>query len=137
MALCADCIILANQCRESKYAAIKHHWWWKTSFVFDSLHALSSYAGVVLFLEEDHVLLPDALHVLALAAAALPAKCPECIITLGTVPSGSFWQLIVQAHTPMAGPRPSSSCSRGTASGTIWAWPSTGIVRSVRSDVEI
>ncbi len=70
--------------RESKYCAIKHHWWWKSAFVFGQLRAIASYTGPVLFLEEDHVVAPDALHVLHQAAAAIPTHCPDCaFITLG------------------------------------------------------
>jgi len=38
--------------REAQYAALKHHWWWKASFVFGSLDYLKEYKGWVYFLEE-------------------------------------------------------------------------------------
>eukprot|EP00048_Salpingoeca_helianthica_P020994 m.9786 g.9786 ORF g.9786 m.9786 type:complete len:476 (-) comp5473_c0_seq2:72-1499(-) len=71
--------------RESKFCAIKHHWWWKAAFVFDSIRVLANYQGPMLFLEEDYAVVPDVLSVLRQAAALVPNECPDCaFITLGT-----------------------------------------------------
>ena len=44
----------------------KHHWWWKANQVFDVLEATKKFNGSFVFLEEDHLLAPDALHLLKL-----------------------------------------------------------------------
>ena len=51
--------------REFSIVQIKHHWFWKLSFVFES-YAFTKFnkdLGVLL-LEEDYYLIPDALHIL-------------------------------------------------------------------------
>ena len=50
--------------REAKLSQIKHHWWWKANRVFNELDVTKNYTGSVLFLEEDHYLAEDFLHVL-------------------------------------------------------------------------
>lgn len=51
--------------REHKIVQIKHHWLWKISYVFEKLNATSRLADMqVLLLEEDHFMMPDAIHVL-------------------------------------------------------------------------
>ena len=81
-------------CRESKYCAIKHHWWWKTAFVFDRLRMLHAYTGPVLFLEEDHAATPDLLHVLHRAATLMTTQCPQCaFLTLGARHAAGCMQL--------------------------------------------
>jgi len=49
--------------REAKYTQTKHHWWWKINRVMDQLTATRNHSGYFMFLEEDHYLSPDALHV--------------------------------------------------------------------------
>jgi len=44
----------------------KHHWWWKANQVFDVLKSTKTFNGSVVFLEEDHLLAPDVLHILRL-----------------------------------------------------------------------
>ena len=44
----------------------KHHWWWKTNRLFHGLAVTRHFAGSVVFLEEDHYVAADFLHVLAL-----------------------------------------------------------------------
>eukprot|EP00047_Mylnosiga_fluctuans_P005686 m.242056 g.242056 ORF g.242056 m.242056 type:complete len:496 (-) comp13958_c0_seq1:158-1645(-) len=70
--------------RESKFCAIKHHWWWKSIFVFERLRVLQTYPGYMLFLEEDHAVAPDALHFLRLALSSINTTCPDCMVTLGS-----------------------------------------------------
>lgn len=50
--------------REAKYCQTKHHWFWKLSHVFDHLDVTSSFTGPVLFIEEDHYVVEDFIHVL-------------------------------------------------------------------------
>ncbi|RXG70219.1 Alpha-1,6-mannosyl-glycoprotein 2-beta-N-acetylglucosaminyltransferase [Armadillidium vulgare] len=70
--------------REARYAQTKHHWWWKANKVFDDLWVLRNHTGLTLFLEEDHYVAEDFLHMLMLYNEALPQACPKCsVITLG------------------------------------------------------
>ncbi|KJE97612.1 hypothetical protein CAOG_07440 [Capsaspora owczarzaki ATCC 30864] len=64
--------------REAPFAMIKHHWWWKANTVFDVLQVTRENNGPMLFLEEDHVLAPDALVAVMAATAARPRLCPSC-----------------------------------------------------------
>ena len=49
-----------------KVTQTKHHWWWKANQVFEGLDATKKFNGSIVFLEEDHLLAPDALHLLNL-----------------------------------------------------------------------
>lgn len=71
--------------REAGYTAIKHHWWWKISFVFDHIKVLSNHPGPKVFIEEDNYLSPDALKVSQLLAAALGTTATNVgLFSLGT-----------------------------------------------------
>jgi len=78
--------------REARYSQTKHHWWWKTNFVFSKIRILQNYDGPVIFLEEDHYAAEDFLHVLWLQQQLLLGKgtCSFCnqarILSLGTYP---------------------------------------------------
>ncbi len=51
--------------REHNIVQIKHHWFWKMSYVFEKLNATGELNDLqVLLLEEDHYLMPDAIHIL-------------------------------------------------------------------------
>jgi len=52
--------------REAKFTQTKHHWWWKANRIFNELRSTKYYDGYVLFLEEDHYVAEDFLHVLNL-----------------------------------------------------------------------
>lgn len=63
--------------REAKYTQAKHHWVWKGNFVINNLRVLKQMPKLndgsfvkrqilYLFLEEDHIVAPDLLHVLKL-----------------------------------------------------------------------
>ncbi|KAK3868998.1 hypothetical protein Pcinc_025659 [Petrolisthes cinctipes] len=71
--------------REAAFTQIKHHWWWKLHRVFEGLRVTGkSYSGHVVFLEEDHYLAPDLLHVLHLMVRLQPTLCKDCLVlTLG------------------------------------------------------
>ena len=59
---------------------------WKHSIyrVFDHLWVLRNHSGLVMFLEEDHYVSEDFLHMLLLLERATPQTCPQCsVITLG------------------------------------------------------
>uniref|UniRef100_A0A6J0SJZ7 Alpha-1,6-mannosyl-glycoprotein 2-beta-N-acetylglucosaminyltransferase n=1 Tax=Pogona vitticeps TaxID=103695 RepID=A0A6J0SJZ7_9SAUR len=71
--------------REAAFAQTKHHWWWKLHFVWERVRALRGHRGPILFLEEDHYLAPDALHVLQGLWALRDRECPDCqVLSLGT-----------------------------------------------------
>ncbi|CAH1122483.1 unnamed protein product [Ceutorhynchus assimilis] len=63
--------------RESKFTQIKHHWWWKMNHVFNNLNATKKYSGFVLFLEEDHYVAEDFIHLLRLMGRQCETK-PQC-----------------------------------------------------------
>lgn len=71
--------------RVAQLTQIKHHWWWKMNFVFDGIVEKFQMADPwVLLLEEDHMLAPDALHVLDIIVYNRPKFCANCeIISLG------------------------------------------------------
>ena len=102
--------------REARYSQTKHHWWWKTNFIFGKVPLLRHYDGTrsqndclytgpfinvlsaaasghVVFLEEDHYIAEDFLHVLWLQKQLVDdgeAKCSFCqdvhILSLGSYP---------------------------------------------------
>lgn len=71
--------------REASFTQIKHHWWWKIHRVFEGLRVTqNNYKGHVVFLEEDHYVSPDILHVLSLMQRLRPTLCPSCkVLALG------------------------------------------------------
>ncbi|KAJ8680206.1 hypothetical protein QAD02_015993, partial [Eretmocerus hayati] len=71
--------------REAKFTQTKHHWWWKANRVFDHLTILRNHTGMVLFLEEDHYVAEDFLHVLRLMERTARNNCERCnVLSLGT-----------------------------------------------------
>jgi len=71
--------------REARFTQTKHHWWWKANRVFDQLTFTRNHSGLFVFLEEDHYVAPDFLHVLRLMDAARASRCKHCnILSLGT-----------------------------------------------------
>lgn len=71
--------------REAKYTQTKHHWWWKANRIFNQLDCTSSHNGMVVFLEEDHYVAEDFIHMLNLLRATADKTCPQCeILCLGT-----------------------------------------------------
>ncbi|XP_062560624.1 alpha-1,6-mannosyl-glycoprotein 2-beta-N-acetylglucosaminyltransferase isoform X2 [Armigeres subalbatus] len=71
--------------REAKFTQTKHHWWWKANRVFDQLETTKYHTGLVVFLEEDHYVAEDFLHILELMQLKSNELCPKCnILSLGT-----------------------------------------------------
>lgn len=71
--------------REAKFTQTKHHWWWKANRVFNQLEVTRNHTGMVLFLEEDHFVAEDFIHVLRLMERTCRASCDRCnILSLGT-----------------------------------------------------
>lgn len=79
--------------REAKFSQTKHHWWWKLHFVWERVKVLQDYAGLILFLEEDHYLAPDFYHVLKKMWQLKQQQCRECdVLSLGSyTASRSFY----------------------------------------------
>lgn len=71
--------------REAKFTQTKHHWWWKAQRVFDQLPITKNHNGLVLFLEEDHMVSEDFIPTMKLLHSERSNICPDCdIICLGT-----------------------------------------------------
>lgn len=81
----ADHPDLYGHYREAKFTQTKHHWWWKANRVFNQLEVTRNHTGLVLFLEEDHYVAEDFIHVLRQMQIACATACPQCnILSLGT-----------------------------------------------------
>ncbi|CAH1397974.1 unnamed protein product [Nezara viridula] len=81
----ADHPDLYGHYREAKFTQTKHHWWWKANRVFNELEVTRNHTGLVLFLEEDHYVAEDFLHVLRQMQISCSTACPQCnILSLGT-----------------------------------------------------
>ncbi|KPJ20220.1 Alpha-1,6-mannosyl-glycoprotein 2-beta-N-acetylglucosaminyltransferase [Papilio machaon] len=71
--------------REAKYTQTKHHWWWKANRIFNQLQCTAGHTGMVVFLEEDHYVAEDFIHMLHLLKSTADRSCPHCeILCLGT-----------------------------------------------------
>lgn len=71
--------------REAKFTQTKHHWWWKANKVFNQLDVTRNHTGLVVFLEEDHYVAEDFIHVLKLMDRTCRLSCKQCnILSLGT-----------------------------------------------------
>ncbi|XP_019406724.1 PREDICTED: alpha-1,6-mannosyl-glycoprotein 2-beta-N-acetylglucosaminyltransferase [Crocodylus porosus] len=71
--------------REAPFAQAKHHWWWKLHFLWGRVRALRDLPGPIVFLEEDHYVAPDFLHVLAHLQGLQQRHCPDCqVLALGS-----------------------------------------------------
>lgn len=71
--------------REAKFTQTKHHWWWKANRIFNELRATKYFDGYVIFLEEDHYVAEDFLHVMNLLKLEREAKKDKGdILCLGT-----------------------------------------------------
>lgn len=64
--------------RSPKIVSLKHHWWWMMNTVWDGLPETHNFNGHILFIEEDHFILPNAYRNLQLLVELKPRKCPEC-----------------------------------------------------------
>lgn len=48
--------------REAKITQTKHHWWWKINYIMDNFLPSQNHQGDFVFIEEDHYLSPDFIH---------------------------------------------------------------------------
>jgi len=69
--------------REAQFTQTKHHWWWKANQVFRVMNVTQHFTGLVVFLEEDHYVAEDFLHVLSLLVDQ-KEKYKVDILSLGT-----------------------------------------------------
>ncbi|CAI7847491.1 unnamed protein product, partial [Closterium sp. NIES-53] len=56
-----------------------HHWWWMQNTVWDGLSETNTFTGHMLFIEEDHLLFPNALAHLKSLIRVKNVRCPECV----------------------------------------------------------
>jgi len=71
--------------REARFTQTKHHWWWKANHIFHTLEVTQHFTGAVLFLEEDHYVAEDFLHILSMMQHEQEKKFKEVdILCLGT-----------------------------------------------------
>lgn len=64
--------------RLPKIVSLKHHWWWMMNTVWDGLKEMQGMSGHILFIEEDHFILPNAYRNLQLLVTLKPKRCPGC-----------------------------------------------------------
>ncbi|XP_057526951.1 alpha-1,6-mannosyl-glycoprotein 2-beta-N-acetylglucosaminyltransferase [Amaranthus tricolor] len=64
--------------RSPKIVSLKHHWWWMMNTVWDGLNETKDHNGDILFIEEDHFILPNAYRNLQLLIKLKPEKCSSC-----------------------------------------------------------
>jgi alpha-1,6-mannosyl-glycoprotein beta-1,2-N-acetylglucosaminyltransferase len=72
--------------REAKFTIMKHHWWWKACYLFEGgFRHLNAFTGDIMFLEEDHVVVEDFIHVYRLFKNSRETWCQGCamIMSLG------------------------------------------------------
>lgn len=70
--------------REAKFSQAKHHWWWKLNFVWEKVKVLKGHSGLVLLIEDDHLLSPDFYYLLRKMSSLKREQCPDCdILSLG------------------------------------------------------
>lgn len=64
--------------RSPKIVSLKHHWWWMMNTVWDGLKETKQHSGHILFIEEDHLIFPNAYRNIQLLTKLKPKKCPDC-----------------------------------------------------------
>ncbi|CAI6000419.1 unnamed protein product [Closterium sp. NIES-65] len=65
--------------RDPRIISLKHHWWWAMNSVWGGVEETRGYGGHVVWVEEDHLLFPNALRHLRALLHAKHARCPHCI----------------------------------------------------------
>ncbi|KAJ3695626.1 hypothetical protein LUZ60_001003 [Juncus effusus] len=85
--------------RSPKIVSLKHHWWWMMNTIWDGLSETRNFNGHILFIEEDHFILPNAYKNIQVLTELKPKKCPECYAA-NLAPSdvnsrGEGWDLLI------------------------------------------
>uniref|UniRef100_A0A0N4ZCM6 Alpha-1,6-mannosyl-glycoprotein 2-beta-N-acetylglucosaminyltransferase n=1 Tax=Parastrongyloides trichosuri TaxID=131310 RepID=A0A0N4ZCM6_PARTI len=71
--------------RNPKLSQIKHHWWWKLNYTFEKVLKRFKITGKIILIEEDHYVMPDAIHVLNSIYRDKDKLCNDCnIVVLGS-----------------------------------------------------
>lgn len=65
--------------RSVRIVSLKHHWWWMMNTVWDGLAETKGFNGHIMFIEEDHYLLPNAYRNMQMLVTLKQEKCPHCI----------------------------------------------------------
>ncbi|CAI5473908.1 unnamed protein product, partial [Closterium sp. Yama58-4] len=65
--------------RDPRIISLKHHWWWAMNAVWGGVEETRGFKGHVVWVEEDHLLFPNALRHLRALLHAKQARCPHCI----------------------------------------------------------
>ncbi|KAG0620513.1 hypothetical protein M758_4G221900 [Ceratodon purpureus] len=65
--------------RSVRIVSLKHHWWWMMNTVWDGLEETKGFNGHMMFIEEDHYMLPNAYRNIQILAKLKQEKCPDCI----------------------------------------------------------
>lgn len=76
--------------REAQYTQTKHHWWWKANHVFHGINLTQDFTGLFLFLEEDHYVSEDFLHVLKLMDSEKKKSFPNIKVCKNFVNNSSL-----------------------------------------------
>ncbi|XP_060535597.1 alpha-1,6-mannosyl-glycoprotein 2-beta-N-acetylglucosaminyltransferase-like [Cylas formicarius] len=70
--------------RDYKLTQLKHHWWWKINVVFNHLAISKTHGGMFLFIEDDHYVVEDAIHMLKIMETTSEREDKRCgIFSLG------------------------------------------------------
>lgn len=64
--------------RLPKIVSLKHHWWWMMNTVWDGLEETRKHLGHILFIEEDHLIFPNAYRNLQALISLKASKCSDC-----------------------------------------------------------
>ncbi|CAK9190905.1 unnamed protein product, partial [Sphagnum troendelagicum] len=65
--------------RAVRIVSLKHHWWWMMNTVWDGLAETKDFDGHIMFIEEDHYLLPNAYRTIQYLTKIKGEKCPYCV----------------------------------------------------------
>uniref|UniRef100_A0A7I4EFC0 Alpha-1,6-mannosyl-glycoprotein 2-beta-N-acetylglucosaminyltransferase n=1 Tax=Physcomitrium patens TaxID=3218 RepID=A0A7I4EFC0_PHYPA len=65
--------------RSVRIVSLKHHWWWMMNTIWDGLTEMKGFNGHIMFIEEDHYVLPNAYRNIQILVNLKEKKCPYCI----------------------------------------------------------
>uniref|UniRef100_A0A0D6R255 Alpha-1,6-mannosyl-glycoprotein 2-beta-N-acetylglucosaminyltransferase n=1 Tax=Araucaria cunninghamii TaxID=56994 RepID=A0A0D6R255_ARACU len=64
--------------RSPRIVSLKHHWWWMMNWVWDGMEETRRHTGHILFIEEDHFILPNAYRNIQILSSLKQNKCAYC-----------------------------------------------------------
>ncbi|KAG0593196.1 hypothetical protein KC19_1G310600 [Ceratodon purpureus] len=65
--------------RSVRIVSLKHHWWWMMNTVWDGLAETKGFDGHMMFIEEDHYVLPNVYRNIQMLVLLKQVRCPYCI----------------------------------------------------------